>query len=56
MRYIDCRSARAVAIAVYCEWEDHEWKDQDNGYYRCTKCEFEKTPMEIDWMDAKRKG
>ena len=36
-------------------WEDHEWEETWLGYYRCTKCPFEKTLSEITWMNSYRR-
>ncbi len=32
-------------------WADHVWVQQANGYYRCSKCPFEKSAGEIAYMD-----
>lgn len=34
-------------------WEEHEWVEKPNGYYKCAKCGFEKTWAELAWMETK---
>jgi hypothetical protein len=33
-------------------WRDHKWERQQSGYFRCTKCPFEKTEAEIAIMES----
>ncbi len=36
-----------VEFSSCSEWKDHEWELRANGFYHCTKCDFEKTYNEL---------
>lgn len=54
-RYIDIMAGKPIKQkeAPNCSvFSEHEWKEQPNGYFRCTKCPFEKTAAEIAIMEG----